>query len=119
MRIYYYPTCSTCKKALKWLDTNKIGYEKRHIVDAKLTTKEIEDIYRKSGLPIQKLFNTSGRVYKELNLKDKLKDMTEKEKLELLASDGMLLKRPILELEEKVLVGFKEKEWEESLDFLL
>ena len=127
MRIYYYPTCSTCKKALKWLDTNKIGYEKRHIVDAKLTTKEIEDIYRKSGLPIQKLFNTSGRVYKELNLKDKLKDMTEKEKLELLASDGMLLKRPILELEEKVLVrpvlvnrafvliGFKEEEYKEKL----
>ena len=96
MRIYYYPSCSTCKKALKWLDNNEIAYEKKHIVDAKLTTKEIEDIFKKSGLPIQKLFNTSGRVYKELNLKDKLKDMTEKEKLELLASDGMLLKRPIL-----------------------
>ena len=90
MRIYYYPSCSTCKKALKWLDNNEIAYEKKHIVDAKLTTKEIEDIFKKSGLPIQKLFNTSGRVYKELNLKEKMKDMTEKEKLELLASDGML-----------------------------
>ena len=115
MRIYYYPTCSTCKKALKWLDTNKIGYEKRHIVDAKLTTKEIEDIYRKSGLPIQKLFNTSGRVYKELNLKDKLKDMTKKEKLELLASDGMLLKRPVLVNRAFVLIGFKEEEYKEKL----
>ena len=115
MRIYYYPSCSTCKKALKWLDNNEIAYEKQHIVDAKLTTKEIEDIFKKSGLPIQKLFNTSGRVYKELNLKDKLKDMTEKEKLELLASDGMLLKRPILVNRTFALIGFKEDEYKEKL----
>ena len=115
MRIYYYPSCSTCKKALKWLDNNEIAYEKKHIVDAKLTTKEIEDIFKKSGLPIQKLFNTSGRVYKELNLKDKLKDMTEKEKLELLASDGMLLKRPILVNRTCALIGFKEDEYKEKL----
>ncbi|BBM36856.1 arsenate reductase family protein [Pseudoleptotrichia goodfellowii] len=115
MRIYYYPSCSTCKKALKWLDNNEIAYEKKHIVDAKLTTKEIEDIFKKSGLPIQKLFNTSGRVYKELNLKDKLKDMTEKEKLELLASDGMLLKRPILVNRTFALIGFKEDEYKEKL----
>ena len=115
MRIYYYPSCSTCKKALKWLDNNEIAYEKKHIVDAKLTTKEIEDIFKKSGLPIQKLFNTSGIVYKELNLKDKLKDMTEKEKLELLASDGMLLKRPILVNRTVALIGFKEDEYKEKL----
>ena len=115
MRIYYYPSCSTCKKALKWLDNNEIAYEKKYIVDAKLTTKEIEDIFKKSGLPIQKLFNTSGRVYKELNLKDKLKDMTEKEKLELLASDGMLLKRPILVNRTFALIGFKEDEYKEKL----
>lgn len=115
MRIYYYPSCSTCKKALKWLDNNEIAYEKKHIVDAKLTTKEIEDIFKKSSLPIQKLFNTSGRVYKELNLKDKLKDMTEKEKLELLASDGMLLKRPILVNRTFALIGFKEDEYKEKL----
>jgi len=115
MRIYYYPSCSTCKKALKWLDNNEIAYEKKHIVDAKLTTKEIEDIFKKSGLPIQKLFNTSGIVYKELNLKDKLKDMTEKEKLELLASDGMLLKRPILVNRTFALIGFKEDEYKEKL----
>lgn len=115
MKIYYYPSCSTCKKALKWLDNNEIAYEKKHIVDAKLTTKEIEDIFKKSGLPIQKLFNTSGRVYKELNLKDKLKDMTEKEKLELLASDGMLLKRPILVNRTFALIGFKEDEYKEKL----
>lgn len=115
MRIYYYPSCSTCKKALKWLDNNEIAYEKKHIVDAKLTTKEIEDIFKKSGLPIQKLFNTSGRVYKELNLKDKLKDITEKEKLELLASDGMLLKRPILVNRTFALIGFKEDEYKEKL----
>ena len=115
MRIYYYPSCSTCKKALKWLDNNEIAYEKKHIVDAKLTTKEIEDIFKKSGLPIQKIFNTSGRVYKELNLKDKLKDITEKEKLELLASDGMLLKRPILVNRTFALIGFKEDEYKEKL----
>lgn len=115
MRIYYYPSCSTCKKALKWLDNNEIAYEKKHIVDAKLTTKEIEDIFKKSGLPIQKLFNTSGRVYKELNLKEKMKDMTEKEKLELLASDGMLLKRPILVNRTFALIGFKEDEYKEKL----
>ena len=118
MSIYYYPSCSTCKKALKWLDNNEIAYEKKHIVDAKLTTKEIEDIFKKSGLPIQKLFNTSGRVYKELNLKDKLKDMTEKEKLELLASDGMLLKRPILvnrtfgrRIQRKISIEQKGERW--------
>lgn len=106
MRIYYYPACGTCKKALKWLDENKIGYEKRHIVEANLTVKEVEDIYKKSGLPIQKMFNTSGRVYKELNLK---------EKLELLASDGMLLKRPILVNRTFALIGFKEDEYREKL----
>ena len=115
MRVYYYPVCSTCKKALKWLDENEISYEKKHIVDAKLTTKEIEDIYKKSGLPIQRLFNTSGKVYKELQLKDKLKDMTEKEKLELLASYGMLLKRPILVNRDMALIGFKEEEYKEKL----
>ncbi|MDO5089505.1 MAG: Spx/MgsR family RNA polymerase-binding regulatory protein [Leptotrichiaceae bacterium] len=115
MKIYYYPSCSTCKKALKWLDTNEIMYEKKHIVEANLTTKEVEDIFKKSELSIQKLFNTSGRVYKELNLKDKLKDMTEKEKIELLASDGMLLKRPVLVTRTFALIGFKEENYKEKL----
>ena len=115
MKIYYYPSCSTCKKALKWLDNSELKYEKEHIVDANLTRKEIENIYKKSKLDIKKFFNTSGKVYKELDLKNKLLNMNESEKLELLASNGMLLKRPLLVEGNKVIVGFNEKEYEEKL----
>lgn len=115
MKIYYYPLCSTCKKALKWLDNHEFKYEKEDIVEANLTGKEIENIYKKSKLEIKKFFNTSGKVYKELDLKNKLGAMTESEKLELLASNGMLLKRPILVDENKIIIGFKENEYQEKL----
>lgn len=115
MKIYYYPLCSTCKKALKWLNSHEFNYEKEDIVEANLTRKEIENIYKKSKLEIKKFFNTSGKVYKELDLKNKLGEMTESEKLELLASNGMLLKRPILIEGNKVIIGFKEDEYQEKL----
>ena len=115
MKIYYYPTCSTCKKALKWLDKHELKYEKEDIVEAKLTRKEIENIYKKSKLDIKRFFNTSGKVYKELDLKTKLLSMNESEKLELLASNGMLLKRPILVEGNKIIVGFNEDEYKEKL----
>ena len=115
-KIYYYPACGTCKKALKWLDENKIKYEKKHIVEEIPSLKELKEIYKKSGLELKKFFNTSGNVYKEMNLKDKLKNMSEKEQLELLVSNGMLIKRPILISDNFILVGFKENEYREELE---
>ncbi|MEN9439823.1 MAG: hypothetical protein RL613_1366 [Fusobacteriota bacterium] len=115
MKVYYYPTCNTCKKAMKWLDEKGIPYSKKHIVDSNLTYKEVEEIYKKSKLDVQKLFNTSGLVYRELNLKDKLKEMDLQQKLELLASNGMLLKRPLLVQESTVIVGFNKDVYEEKL----
>ena len=115
MKVYYYPTCNTCKKAMKWLDEKGIPYSKKHIVDSNLTYKEVEEIYKKSKLDVQKLFNTSGVVYRELNLKDKLKEMDLQQKLELLASNGMLLKRPLLVQESTVIVGFNKDVYEEKL----
>ena len=115
MKIYYYPTCSTCKKALKWLDKHELKYEKEDIVEATLTRKEIENIYKKSKLDIKRFFNTSGKVYKELDLKTKLLSMNESEKLELLASNGMLVKRPLLIKDDIILSGFKEELWSELL----
>ena len=115
MKVYYYPTCNTCKKAMKWLDEKGIPYSKKHIVDSNLTYKEVEEIYKKSKLDVQKLFNTSGLVYRELNLKDKLKEMDLQQKLELLASNGMLLKRPLLVQESTVIVGFNKDVYEEIL----
>ena len=110
-----YPPCSTCKRARKWLDDHEISYEARHIKEQNPTAAELETWYKKSGLPLKKFFNTSGNLYKEQNLKDRLPEMTEAEQLELLATDGMLVKRPIVVGEDFVLVGFKEKEWEERL----
>ena len=115
-KIYYYPACGTCKKALKWLDENKIKYEKKHIVEETPSLKELKEIYKKSGLELKKFFNTSGNVYKEMNLKDKLKNMSEKEQLELLVSNGMLIKRPISISDNLILVGFKENEYREELE---
>ena len=112
MVVLCYPRCGTCKKALKWLDDNGIRYDYRHIVEENPTKEELKEWYVKSGLPLKKFFNTSGLKYKELNLKDKIPQMTEEEIFDLLSTDGMLVKRPILIDGEKILVGFKESEWE-------
>lgn len=108
-----YSKCSTCQKAKKWLDEKKIPYEMRDIKTENPNEEELKEWYQKSGLPLKKFFNTSGKLYKDMKLKDKLPEMAEEEQLKLLASDGMLVKRPIVVTEDKVLVGFREKEWEE------
>ncbi len=110
-----YPKCSTCQKAKKWLDEHKIEYTERHIVEENPTFDELKEWFGKSGLPIKKFFNTSGLAYKEMKLKDKLPAMSEEEQLRLLATNGMLVKRPLLLNGDNVLVGFKESEWSESL----
>lgn len=112
MLVLCYPRCGTCKKALKWLDDNGLKNEYRHIVDDNPSKEELREWYEKSGLEIKRFFNTSGLKYKELGLKDKIPGMTEDEIFELLSTDGMLVKRPILIAGDKVLVGFKESEWE-------
>ncbi len=110
-----YPKCTTCKKAKKWLDDNGISYTDRHIKEKNPTVDELKEWHKKSGLPLKRFFNTSGNLYKELQLKDKLSAMTEEEQYELLATDGMLVKRPIIVTEDVVLTGFKESEWAEKL----
>ena len=110
-----YPKCTTCQRAKKWLDDNKIEYELRDIKLDNPTLDELTEWYKKSGLPIKKFFNTSGLLYKSLDLKNKLPDMTEDEMLKLLATDGMLVKRPLLIGNDFVLVGFKESEWEMNI----
>ena len=107
-----YPKCTTCQRAKKWLDDNKIEYELRDIKLDNPTLEELTEWYNKSGLPIKKFFNTSGLLYKSLDLKNKLPEMSEDEMLELLATDGMLVKRPLLISDDYVLVGFKETQWE-------
>ena len=108
-----YPKCTTCQKAKKWLDDNGISYELRDIKTDNPTLAELTDWYKKSGLPLKRFFNTSGLLYKSLDLKNKLADMSEQEQLELLATDGMLVKRPIAVADDMILVGFKEAEWSE------
>ncbi len=110
-----YPKCTTCQKAKKWLDDKKMEYELRDIKLDNPTLDELMEWHKKSGLPLKKLFNTSGLLYKSLNLKDKIPTMSEDEMLNLLASDGMLVKRPILVVDDCVLVGFKETEWNTAL----
>jgi arsenate reductase len=110
-----YPKCTTCQKAKKWLDENNIQYELRDIKEERPALSELSRWYGISGLPLRKFFNTSGLLYKSLELKNKLPVMSEDEMLELLASDGMLVKRPLLIGEDFVLVGFKEAEWQEKL----
>ena len=110
-----YPKCSTCQKARKWLDEHGIKYTERHIVEKNPTYDELKVWYQQSGLPIKKFFNTSGMLYKEQKLKDKLPDMSEEDQLRLLATNGMLVKRPLIVKENLVLTGFKEKEWTEKL----
>lgn len=110
-----YPKCSTCQKAKKWLQERSVDFEDRHIVEDNPTLEELTAWHKKSGLPLKRFFNTSGLKYKELNLKEKLPQMSEEEQLALLATDGMLVKRPILITDETVLTGFKEAEWEKAL----
>lgn len=107
-----YPQCTTCQKAEKWLNDNNIEYKIRNIKENNPSYEELLLWYRKSGLPLKRFFNTSGLIYKSLKLKDKLPQMTEEEQLNLLSSDGMLVKRPIVVSETTVLIGFKESEWE-------
>ena len=110
-----YPKCTTCQRAKKWLDDNKIQYDLRDIKLENPTFEELTEWYNKSGLPIKKFFNTSGLLYKALDLKNKLSEMNEEEMLKLLSTDGMLVKRPILVGDDFVLVGFKEAEWKSRL----
>ena len=108
-----YPKCSTCQKAKRFLDENKIKYKEKHIVIETPTYEELKEIIELSGLPVSKFFNTSGLLYRSMNLKEELKNCSDDDKIRLLASNGMLIKRPLLIKKEKVLVGFKEDEWKE------
>lgn len=110
-----YPKCSTCKKAKKWLEDHEISFEDRHIVEENPTAEELKVWHEKSGLPLKRFFNTSGMIYRELGLKDKLPTMSEEEQYQMLASNGMLVKRPLIIGDDFVLIGFKEKEWGEVL----
>ena len=112
LKFICYPKCTTCQKAKKWLDNNKIEYEFRDVKSENPSLNELTEWHKKSGLPIKKFFNTSGLLYKSLDLKNKLPEMSEDEMLKLLATDGMLVKRPLLIDDDFVLVGFKETEWE-------
>jgi len=115
MLFIQYPPCTTCQKAKKWLDEHGIVYTDRHIKEKNPTYEELKQWYQRSGLPLKKFFNTSGLLYKSLNLKEKLPAMTEEEQLRLLATDGMLVKRPVVVTENVVLTGFRAGEWEEKL----
>ena len=110
-----YPKCSTCQKAKKWLDEHNISYEDRHIKEQNPNAEELKAWHEKSGMELKKFFNTSGMLYKEMSLKDKLPDMTAAEQYALLSSDGMLVKRPIIVTDDAVLTGFRETEWEKVL----
>ncbi len=115
IKVYCYSRCTTCKKALKWLDDNKIEYEKIDLKENHPDEDMLRELHEKSGLPLKKFFNTSGKIYKEMELSKKLPDMSEDEQFKILASDGMIVKRPLLITDKKVLTGFKESEWEEIL----
>ena len=108
-----YPKCSTCQKAKKWLEQNNIEFKDRHIVESNPTKEELKKWIKQSGYDIKKFFNTSGMKYKELNLKEKLPNMTDDEKIQILSTDGMLVKRPLIITDDLILVGFREKEWEQ------
>ena len=115
MLVLVYRKCSTCLKALKWLEENHVDFVERPIVEEHPTYEELNQWYAKSGLPLKKFFNTSGMLYKEMGLKDQLPGMSEEEQLKLLATNGMLVKRPLVVGDDFVLTGFREKEWEEKL----
>ena len=115
MLFVHYPKCSTCRKAMSWLDDRNVEFDQRHIVEDNPTIDELRLWHKMSDLPLKRFFNTSGMLYRDMGLKDKLADMSEDEMYELLASNGMLVKRPLLVLDDTVLVGFKEKEWEAEI----
>lgn len=115
MLLLWYPKCSTCQKAKKWLEANGIPHDERHIVENNPTKEELAGYYKKSGMPLKRFFNTSGMLYREMELKDKLPDMNEEQMLELLSTNGMLVKRPLLIGDDFTLIGFKEKQWVEKL----
>ena len=115
MLFVHYPKCSTCKKAKKWLDDQGVDYTARDIVQDNPTAGELRAWHAASGLPLKRFFNTSGMLYRSMNLKDKLPTMTDDEMFDLLSSDGMLVKRPLLVLDDAVLVGFRENEWSERV----
>ncbi len=115
MLLVHYPKCTTCQKAKKWLDENGVAYRERNIKEENPTAEELRAWHSQSGLPLKRFFNTSGLLYKELKLKDRLPSMQEEEQIELLSSDGLLVKRPILVGEDFVLVGFREEEWKKAL----
>ena len=115
IKVYCYSKCSTCKKALKWLDENEVSDEVIDIKEEHPDEKTLRKLHKKSGLPLRRFFNTSGMLYREMELAKKLPDMNEDEMYQLLASDGMLVKRPLLITENKVLTGFKEETWKEAL----
>ena len=115
MLFLQYPKCTTCQKAKKWLDERHIAYTARHIAEDNPSYDELKAWYEKSGLPLKRFFNTSGLLYKEMQLKDKLPAMSQEEQLRLLATNGMLVKRPLVISDTIVLVGFREAEWEEKL----
>ena len=116
IKVYCYSKCTTCKKALKWLDEKGVKYQLIDIKEDHPDEKTLRYFHKKSGLPLRKFFNTSGMLYRELELSKKLPDMSEDEQFKLLASDGMLVKRPLLVTKNKVLTGFKESEWEETVE---
>ncbi len=115
MQFICYPKCSTCQKARKWLEANHLEFTERHIVEENPSYEELKEWYAESGLPLKKFFNTSGMLYKEMQLKDKLPTMREEEQLKLLATNGMLVKRPLIVNGNIILTGFKETEWEKAL----
>ena len=115
MQFICYPKCSTCQKARKWLEVNHLEFTERHIVEENPSYEELKEWYAESGLPLKKFFNTSGMLYKEMQLKDKLPTMSEEEQLKLLATNGMLVKRPLIVNGNMILTGFKEAEWEKAL----
>ena len=115
MQFLCYPKCSTCQKARKWLEANHLEFTERHIVEENPSYEELKEWYAESGLPLKKFFNTSGMLYKEMQLKDKLPTMSEEEQLKLLATNGMLVKRPLIVNGNIILTGFKEAEWEKAL----
>mgnify|MGYP003485624920 CR=1 FL=1 len=115
MKIYCYPKCTTCQRAIKWLDSKSIEYELINIKENNPDKETLRTLWQKSGLELKKFFNTSGILYREMELSKKLPAMNDEEKLDLLATDGMLVKRPIFITENVVLVGFKESEWEENV----
>lgn len=116
LKFICYPKCTTCQKAQKWLDENQIEYELRNIKTSNPSAEELTEWYRLSGLPLKKFFNTSGLLYKSMELKNKLPDMSEEEMLKLLATDGMLVKRPLLIGDDFVLAGFRQEQWQQTLE---